>query len=387
MTTASRNPAQALQHLRRYSRDAFYGAVATGLLLPAMAIFSSPVTVWPQVPLAVGWLVFMVVMLAGTRRILTDPWRARPLWQGVGLFLLGGTLTAVAALTSDLGALWSVLPGLALAEIIINRDLQHVWELVSLGALLLMSTILLLSYGLGVSGPGAKAFGALVIAGFTAYLQETTVRLWRSSLELDQARAEAAELATARERLRLSQDLHDILGHALEVVSLKSELAARMSTVDPSRAHAEMVEVQDLARGALQDVRSLVHAQRRTDLATELAGARTLLASADITCEATGDPAGLPDHPRELLGRVLRESVTNLLRHANAHHCRIQLCQTPTAVTLTVTNDGLLTPPAAWGAGLSGLSERVTEAAGTFTAQADQDEFVVTATLPKTVSQ
>jgi glucose-6-phosphate-specific signal transduction histidine kinase len=75
---------------------------------------------------------------------------------------------------------------------------------------------------------------------------------WRLALELDQACQDAAELGATRERLRFAEDLHDILGHALEVVSLKSELAARLGQVDPARAHAEMVEVQRLARGALR---------------------------------------------------------------------------------------------------------------------------------------
>ena len=123
-------------------------------------------------------------------------------------------------------------------------------------------------------------------------------------------------MATTKERLRLAEDLHDILGHALEVVSLKAELASRLSEVDPERSRAELAEVQRLARGAMHDVRALVRVTVRRRSSIELAGARGLLESAGIELEFRGDPAALGAAASELLGRVLREAVTNLLRHA-----------------------------------------------------------------------
>jgi two-component system sensor histidine kinase DesK len=190
-----------------------------------------------------------------------------------------------------------------------------------------------------------------------------SLRQWHIAVELDQARREAAELGATRERLRFAEDLHDILGHALEVVSLKSELATRLAPVDPDRAHTEMAEVQRLARGALRDVRALARGRLPTGLHTELTGAEALLASAGIDCVVDGEPTH-GDHS-ELLGRVLREAVTNLLRHADTRHCWITVRQ----ATLTVVNDGVdPDKPPGDGTGLTGLRRRVTEAGGELSA-------------------
>src|SRR3954449_11797667 len=104
-------------------------------------------------------------------------------------------------------------------------------------------------------------------------------RLWwlKAVTDMDDARRTAAELATVRERLRLADDLHDILGHALEVVAFKSELAARLQGVDAERARLEMEQVQRVARESLSEVRAMVRETRGTDLVTELAGATTVL--------------------------------------------------------------------------------------------------------------
>jgi two-component system sensor histidine kinase DesK len=208
---------------------------------------------------------------------------------------------------------------------------------------------------------------AALVTGFVMLsipiAEMVTLRQWHIALELDQARREAAELGATRERLRFAEDLHDILGHALEVVSLKSELATRLTAVDPDRAHAEMVEVQRLARGALREMRALARGRRPTDLQTELTGARSLLASAGIDCVVDGEPAH--GGHSELLGRVLREAVTNLLRHADTRRCWI----TVRPAALTVVNDGVdAGKPPGDGTGLTGLRRRVTEAGGELTA-------------------
>jgi two-component system sensor histidine kinase DesK len=160
------------------------------------------------------------------------------------------------------------------------------------------------------------------------------------------------------------------------VVSLKSELATRLVTVDPERAHTELVQMQRLARGALRDVRELARGRRSTDLDTELTGARSLLASAGIDCVVDGSPAG--GTHSELLGRVLREAVTNLLRHADTRRCWITV--RPSA--LTVVNDGVdADKPAGDGTGLAGLRRRVTEAGGSLTAGAGSGRFTVAVVL------
>ncbi|MCO1581453.1 histidine kinase [Crossiella sp. SN42] len=373
----------ALGHLRRHSRDSLYSVAFLAVIFPPVAALNGgPGGAVELVVLGVGWAVFNAVFLPGALSVLRDPWRVRSLRTGVPLLVLGVVLTVLAALWLSSGVLWAVLPGLAAAELLANRPTRLIWPVVVAVVLVTAGLVLLVSQANAVPEMVREAVLAGVVIGTTSYMQETSVRLWRSSLELDNARQEAAELATTRERLRLSQDLHDILGHALEVVSLKSELAARLSTVDPGRAHAEMVEVQELARGALQDVRALAHAQRTTDLVAELAGARKLLASAEIRCEVDARPEELPAAQRELFGWVLREAVTNLLRHADARRCWITLGAQGDLVVLTVGNDGVLAA-GEWGSGLSGLAERIAGGGGSFAAAARDGEFVVTASLPK----
>ena len=175
--------------------------------------------------------------------------------------------------------------------------------------------------------------------------------------------------------------------HALEVVSLKAELANRLRDTDPARSGAELTEVQRLARGALTDVRELVAGRQSTELAAELAGARSLLGSAGISWELTGDPAGLGDAASELLGRVVREAMTNLLRHANASRCAVTVTATTERVSVRVVNDGVVPMPRrdTDSTGLTGLARRITEAGGTFSAGpgADPAEFEVYAEVPR----
>ncbi|MCK2245092.1 MULTISPECIES: histidine kinase [unclassified Crossiella] len=375
--------AAALEHLRKYCRDALYGGAGLAVLFPLLSLLNSPELSPVRVAvLLVGWATFNVLFLPGALRLLRDPWRVRPLRSGVPLLALGLALTLLALVWGAVGMFWAVLPGLACAELLLNRSVRYVWPLTGVLSAVFAGLALLANATAGVPDLGRQVIMSVVLLGVTCYLQETTARLWRSSRELDNARLAAAELAATKERLRLSQDLHDILGHALEVVSLKSELAARLSTVDTQRAHDEMVEVQELARGALQDVRTLAHAQRGTDLVGELAGARKLLASAEIRCEVDARPEELSAAQRELFGWVLREAVTNLLRHADARRCWITLAGQGESVVLRVGNDGVL-DAGEWGSGLAGLAARISGGGGEFSAVARDGEFVVTASLPK----
>ena len=151
----------------------------------------------------------------------------------------------------------------------------------------------------------------------------------------------AAELATARERLRLADDLHDILGHALEVVAFKSELAARLQSRPiptgpaPRWRRSSGWRASRSARSA-----ALVRETRSTDLVTELAGARAVLDSAGVELVVHGDPATVGPTARNVFGRVLREAMTNVLRHAEPSRCTIEIDVTDGDARLLVVNDG-----------------------------------------------
>lgn len=169
-----------------------------------------------------------------------------------------------------------------------------------------------------------------------------------------------AELAAERERGRVARDIHDILGHSLTVITVKAELAGRLIDVDENRARAEIAEVEQLARGALADVRSTVHGFRGVSISGELAAARAALDAAGIEADLPGTTEQVPAERRELSGWVVREAVTNVLRHSGAARCRIRL----DAGGIEVVDDGCgPTVDASAGSGLAGLRERV-EASG-----------------------
>ena len=164
------------------------------------------------------------------------------------------------------------------------------------------------------------------------------------------------ELEINDERNRMARDMHDILGHSLTVITLKSELAARLVDTAPDRARAELTEVQSLARSALADVRSTVNGYRELSLAGELARATSILTSAGVRADLPLTVETVDPELRELFAWVVREGTTNVVRHARASRCRVRL----TAVSIEVADDGVgLGPPGvADGHGLEGLRRR-----------------------------
>lgn len=168
------------------------------------------------------------------------------------------------------------------------------------------------------------------------------------------------QLAVVAERERVARDVHDVLGHSLTALSVKAELAARLVEVDPARAKAELVSIQATARQALAEVRATVGGLRAGNLEAELAAAPLVLADAGVRTEVIGTVADTDPRHRALLAWVLRESVTNVVRHARAGSVVIELG--PRGITVTDDGDGLTGPE---GNGLRGMRERVSGAGGT----------------------
>lgn len=352
--------------MRRYTRLTLLSMVPVVAMTPTLATFSNGASVWRSLPLLAGLAVLVPVHWKRIARAIETPMEVPPARPSVVTLVVSTVLMVYGYVYADPGnVLWVVLPAMSITELQFGRTpadswRRSLWFAVGFGAL--VGGIAALSpFGAEVPLP-ATAITVFLLLVFP-FGELIGLRQWRIAIELDQARRDAAELGATRERLRLAEDLHDILGHALEVVSLKSELATRLGKADPDRAHAEMAEVQKLARGALQDVRELAQGRRQTDLDTELAGARTLLASAGIDCAV--DIEAADQRHSELFGRVLREAVTNLLRHADTRRCWI----TVRPAALTVVNDGVTdTPPRGDGTGLASLTRRVRAAGGEFTA-------------------
>lgn len=207
------------------------------------------------------------------------------------------------------------------------------------------------------------------------------VTMWMLGLvwELDRSREVRANLAVAEERLRFARDLHDVVGRNLSVVALKADLAAQLARRDRGAAAVdEMLEVRRIAQESLDELRAVVSGYRTADLSVELAGARSLLASAGIDCRVIGDPT-VDGEPAGALGWAVREGVTNILRHSQARSCTITL----RGKVLTMSNDGAPTSGFRFGSGLTGLHERVAALGGTVTAAPEApNRFVLTVELP-----
>jgi two-component system sensor histidine kinase DesK len=203
-------------------------------------------------------------------------------------------------------------------------------------------------------------------------------RMVRGANELQSARTELAELAIAQERLRVSRDLHDLVGQSLSAVSLRGDLALRLLDADPAAAEAEIAILTATARDALHNVLTVTSDSGAADLGTEAEGARALLAAAGIEARVELTLAGLPLAAMTVFAWALREGVTNVLRHSEATECSIAVAPTSGAmVRLEIVNDGVRTPAAdgrvspasqVTGNGLTGLAERAKTFSGELTA-------------------
>jgi two-component system, NarL family, sensor histidine kinase DesK len=178
---------------------------------------------------------------------------------------------------------------------------------------------------------------------------------------LAEAHLELKALAVEQERARFARDLHDLLGHSLTVITVKSELARRVMDSDPRRAAAEVADIERLSREALADVRATVAGYREVTLAAEVSSARSTLEAAGIAAELPGALDEVPGERRELFGWVVREGVTNVVRHSRAQRVRVAVSPT----TVEVVDDGTgCVDIVASGHGLQGLRERLAEVGG-----------------------
>ena len=183
--------------------------------------------------------------------------------------------------------------------------------------------------------------------------------LVHANQELAMARSEVARLAAEGERSRIARDLHDLLGHSLTTITIKAGLARRLSATNPARAATEITEVEDIARRSLSDVRAAVSGYREVTLAGELATASEVLRAAGIEASLPRSVEHVDEGRQALFGWVVREGVTNVVRHARATTCTI----TVGPDWVEVADDGLSTAATA-GNGLTGLGERVAAVGG-----------------------
>jgi two-component system sensor histidine kinase DesK len=294
----------------------------------------------------------------------------------------GAAVLGVVVLADRSYGLWAVAPSIVVSVAVTFLPPRRQWAAIAVAAAALAVPGALLSLATDDGElPYAAAFPAGLLV-FTAWVILGPLWVWDVAERLHRARRLAADLAVADERLRFAADLHDIQGHHLQVIALKGELAERLVAADPVRAAAEMAEVRRLAADALRDTRALVQGYRRTTLEDEIANATRVLAAADIDARMDVAPAPdrLSDSGRHLMGLVMREATTNVLRHSRAARATVEYRVEGDRARLRVSNDGAGPPGAP--SGLETLAARLTAAGGELTWRYDGGRFVVAAALP-----
>lgn len=340
---------------------------------------------WQWLPLGL-YVIALALHVVRIRQHVTALGRPAPLWFVLIACPVGLVITLYGMYSGLSGAMWSLVAGVLLGDVVSGRRARAIAIWVISAGVLVFALGLPISLSLPYPVEWIAWFVTLMATFYVLTMWTIDAeRLWwlKMVTDMNEARRAAGELATARERLRLSDDLHDILGHALEVVAFKSELASRLLAVDADRARAEMDEVQRVARESLSEVRALVRETRQTDLVTELAGAKAVLQSAGIALVVDGDPATVGPTARNVLGRVLREAMTNVLRHAQPSHCTIEIRVVDGEARLRVINDGTLPSSAEEGTGLAALGRYLDEHDGRLSAGPAADgTFRLDAVLP-----
>jgi two-component system sensor histidine kinase DesK len=217
---------------------------------------------------------------------------------------------------------------------------------------------------LGLGRTGWQLAGPLCATAIITIGNIHSAAKTREDIRLRLSKDEVEHVATMAERERIARDLHDLLGHTLSVIILKSELAKRVAGNDPGRASREIGEVEQIARGALAEVRQAIRGYRTRRLAEELAQARATLETAGVRaeCDVIGKAnlvaASLSLEQETVLALALREAVTNVVRHANASVCRIRFSRSDSVFRLEVEDDGK-GGVFEEGNGLQGMRERV----------------------------
>jgi two-component system, NarL family, sensor histidine kinase DesK len=382
-----------------HSRGArILGTMFTGVWLlyligPVVDLFTghySPVYQWTGLAII---LVFSAIYVA-----VVPKWPLTPRYAVPSLVVMAALAVAACVIYGGLGAvaLW-IFMGSACGLLVTNR----VWAVRAV-------TGCIVGYVLfSVTGHVSMAdfLGDLLPVMFVGFCMIGLRRQFQLTAELARAREEVAQLAASEERLRLARDMHDLTGQSLSMITLKSELAARLlgrlpASAERDRVRDEIDQVAAVSRQTLRDIREAISGYRRPTLAVEIITARTALASAGIAARDDAELtmlSGTFDLDAEAaLAWCLREAVTNVVRHSGATNCHISLARRAGTMSLTVRDDGhghipsgrCGTQPSPAGSmphssGLRGMSERLSAVGGTLEVRPDlHPGFSLTAAVP-----
>lgn len=342
--------------------------------------------------LSLVWLLFLVLPIYGlftsdlsTLRIVAAfaaiaGFVAAYLWLVLGSFFYRSEDTGAAPSGTTVAALVTLT--LLIFFLTIFYDTGWMWFLIFAStssamrlpirqAIWVIASLMVVTVGTGwISGVGWQELMTIeLIVGGTGLSVVATSRMLSTIRELHAAREEVARLAVSEERLRFARDLHDLLGHSLSLITLKSELAGRLLPDAPEKAAEEVRDIEGTAREALREVREAVAGYRLPTLAAELEGAREMLDAAGIFCRVEQSAGTLPSQADAVFAWAIREGVTNVIRHSRARNCEIRVTRDGGETRVEIVDDGrgVATESAETahsGSGLRGLAERVAEARG-----------------------
>ncbi|HXL92645.1 MAG TPA: sensor histidine kinase [Streptosporangiaceae bacterium] len=303
------------------------------------------------------------------------------------LILLAALGVVTIALNSAFGTSMAplfILLAIACGAIVPWRELRKgppltvvlMWGLASVAALILWAHH-------ASAGEIWQVWYSSVLAGFVVAL---VTRFMQAIAELRRTRQELADAAVDAERVRFARDMHDLLGHTLSVMVVKAQVVRRLATRDPQAAAVQAADIEAVGRRALTEVRQAVTGYRGQGLARELKAARTALADAGYAVHVRQDGDPVPARASALLGWVVREGTTNVIKHSGGQHCEIAIHHEQGKATVEITDDGGGNPATglpSGGHGLGGLRERVDTGGGTLEAASRPGGgFRLAATVP-----
>ncbi|WP_245180790.1 sensor histidine kinase, partial [Streptomyces montanisoli] len=290
-------------------------------------------TAWRLAEGAVAAAAIAVLQLAHS-----FPWLL-PRLASVAWLTLGLQAVASFAPFADLGEAWLSMPAFLAGSVLLVLRPRLAWPAFLL--VVAATDYALLQLGAGwdiVLTSISVALAALGVFGLS--------RLAALVTEVRAARTRVAGLALAAERLRFARDLHDLLGTSLSAISFKCEHVRRLVGNGTDRAQQELADILRMSRQALADVRAVARGYREVSLATEAEAAESMLAAVGIRSTVRLADRPLPGSVDTLLATVLREGLTNMLRHSAAERCVIETVHADGAVRLSLANDGVTGPPA-----------------------------------------
>ncbi|WP_155830278.1 sensor histidine kinase [Glycomyces tenuis] len=371
-------PVRDLHRLRRYTFWTIAGCGPFALFIALSFLAASEL---PGPRLAAAVVAAAAVTAVSTAALVVfmrdGSERAQRLlsWTGLAALVAGLAL----AYDGEVSAAWVAPAGLLASVPVLRARPGLRWKLALYGTV----AVFVVAVGLTWTGLADRTLPIMSLMIFPAVVLGVVCQWWNYAvaLELEHSRGLAAELAVAEERLRFAAELHDINGGHLQAIVLKAQLARRLVEVRPADAVRELEAIEELSRATLGDTRAVVGGYRQVSLADEIASAARILDSAGIHATVDADVPELGPERQRLLGLLVREGTTNLLRHAEATEATLRVEAEGGAATVAITNDGAGEESGS-GNGLAMLAERFTAAGGAVEHAREGGRFVLTGSLP-----